>query len=135
MKLVTILHQNPAYAAPVDFIVILLHYDWNMSFSTQIEKIFSEIYITRDYLITWHIEAHKNGAAEDVLWCEILGDIREYRSKHHKPKWKPVQHHLRTLPELKSIWFDIIEKILEFDEKKVGNALKIASQGALWSSP
>ena len=76
-------------------------------------------------------EALQKGGIPDPLWFVILSNFCEYRSKHHKPKLKPVQHHVRTLLELKSIWFDIIEKIIEFNEKKVGNALKIASQGAL----
>ena len=81
------------------------------------------------------IEALHKGGIPDPLRFRNLSDIAKYRSKHHKPKWKLVQDDVRTLPELKSIWFFIIEKFLEFDEKKVGNALKTASQGALWSSP
>ena len=65
------------------------------------------------------IEAHKNGAAGDVL-CFAQNRVFDFPgSKSLNSKWKPAQHHVRTLPELKSTWFDIIENFLEFDEKKL----------------
>ena len=67
----------------------------------------------------YQFEALRKGGNMDPGCLEILSEFREYRSKHHKPKWKPVQDDVRTLPELKSTWFYIIEKFLEFDEKKL----------------
>ena len=118
---------------------------WNMKLKTR-----SEYILTKPHVFGWNFlkvslenvsftnvskEAHKNGAAGDVL-CFVTNRVFAFAaSKSLNSKWKPVQHHVRTLPELKSTWFYIIEKFLEFDEKKVGNALKIASEGALWSFP
>ena len=77
------------------------------------------------------VESIKNRGNLDLWWLETFGDFSEYRSKHHKPKWKPVQHHVRTLPGLKSIWFLISEKFLKFDEKNLSSQPKTCSQKAL----
>ena len=78
-----------------------------------------------------NIEAPQKVLTKDVVYFRILVDFNEYRSKPHKPKWKPVQEGHRTSPDFKSIWFLMIEKFLEFDEKILSSQPKTASQGAL----
>ena len=79
------------------------------------------------FWLWFYNESIKNRGNLDLSWLETFGDFSEYRSKHHKPKWKPVQHHVRTLPGLKSIWFLISEKFLKFDEKNLSSQPKTCS--------